>query len=266
MLLVMWGGLYWLWSNHLLAGQLAIGLGVSHLICTLIFYNFVYVFNYGYAWIMIVMPILYVVPHPPPLPGIALLIVVVVYGTRLLRFIWSRYHSESYQERAANAQTATKAIPVPVKFITWLFTSALMFYVSFNAWVVATGTEMNNTLWIAALVMVFGLLIEAVADCQKQRAKYANKDVPCYTGLYRRIRHPNYLGEIIFHIGFYWGMAASTDRTFPLVLGAFGTGWIIMIMCDEAVIRDRQQEERYGDTKEFSGYRERTGMLLPRLF
>ena len=266
MLLVMWGGLYWLWSNNLLAGQLAVGLGVSHLICTIIFYHFVYVFNYGYAWTMIVMPILYAVPHPPPLAGIALLIVIVAYGIRLLNFAWSRYHSESYSERAANARAASQTIPLPIKIITWCFTGSLMFYLGFGAWVIASGTKTNNALWIAVIVMVFGLLLEAIADRQKQRAKQVNKDVPCYTGLYRKIRHPNYLGEIIFHIGFYLGIVASTDEAYPLVLGAFGTGWLLMLMCDEAVISDRKQTEKYGDTEEFVNYQKRSGMLLPRLF
>ena len=47
-----------------------------------------------------------------------------------------------------------------------------------------------------------GLLFEAVADEQKLVAKRAHgASVPVTGGLYAVCRHPNYLGEIVFHLG-----------------------------------------------------------------
>lgn len=47
-----------------------------------------------------------------------------------------------------------------------------------------------------------GLLLEAVADEQKLVAKRAHgASVPVTGGLYGVCRHPNYLGEIVFHLG-----------------------------------------------------------------
>ena len=44
-------------------------------------------------------------------------------------------------------------------------------------------------------------MLEAVADQQKQSAKALNPTAFVSTGLYARLRHPNYLGEIVFQVG-----------------------------------------------------------------
>jgi steroid 5-alpha reductase family enzyme len=266
MLLVMLGGLYWLWSSNLLAPELLIGLAACHLICTITFYHFIYIFNYGYATTMIVMPLFFGLRSSPSLPAICVMAIVILYGIRLLGFTWRRYHSESYAERAKRATDAGKWIPLPVKIITWFFTSSLMFYIAFNSWIVTTSEHVHTTIWAALLVMIAGLAIETIADNQKQRFKQTDKEGLCRTGLYRRVRYPNYLGEIIFHLGLYWAMVSATDQIYPLVLGSFGTGWVVILMCDEAVTRDRTKLAKAEENDPFNDYRKNTGLLLPMLF
>jgi steroid 5-alpha reductase family enzyme len=266
MWLIMLGGLYWLWSNDLLGQELLIGLVACHLICTIIFYHFIHIFNYGYAVTMIVMPPLYGLSNNPSLSSICVLTIVVLYGMRLLGFTWRRYHSDSYAERAKRATEAGKWIPAPVKVITWLFTSSLMFFVSFNSWVVASSVHIHTTIWAALAVMIAGLALETIADNHKQEFKNSDKEGLCRTGLYGSIRYPNYLGEIVFHLGLYWAMASATDQLYPLVLGSFGTGWILILMCDEAITRDRTKQANLEESNVFHEYRKRTGLLLPKIF
>jgi steroid 5-alpha reductase family enzyme len=266
MWLIMLGGLYWLWSNALIEPELLVGLAACHLICAIIFYHFIYVFNYGYAATMIVMPLLYGLSNNPSFPSICVLALVILYGLRLLGFTWRRYHSDSYAEHARRGTEAGKAIPAPIKVITWLFTSSLMFFISFNSWVVASSGHIHTTVWAALTVMIGGLAIETIADNHKQRFKKSDKEGLCQTGLFRTIRYPNYLGEIIFHLGLYWALVSATDQLYPLILGSFGTGWILILMCDEAVTRDRAKQAQTGDNDIFNEYREKTGLLLPKLF
>jgi steroid 5-alpha reductase family enzyme len=266
MWLIMLGGLYWLWSNSLLNPELLIGLAACHVICTIIFYHFIYIFNYGYAVTMIVLPMFYGLSNTPSIESISVLLLVLLYGARLLGFTWRRYHSDSYAERAKRATEAGKRIPAPIKVITWLFTSSLMFFISFNSWIVASSEHAHTTIWPALAVMIAGLTIETVADNHKQRFKQSDKDALCQTGLYRTIRYPNYLGEIIFHLGLYWAMASATDQLYPLVLGSFGTGWIVLLMCDEAVTRDRVKRALTDNNDSFNEYWKKTGLLLPKLF
>jgi len=266
MLLLMWAGFYWLWASDLLETRLVVGLVGCHLICAIIFHNFVYVFNYGYAGIMIIMPIYYGATSAPSLSALIVLAAVIAYGVRLIHFSWRRYQSESYAERTQMAGHLSKTIPILVKIITWLFMSSLMFYVAFNAWIVATGDIPEAIVWPAVLTMIAGLLIETIADNQKQNSKNQNKDAFCSTGLYEIVRHPNYLGEIIFHVGFYWAMMSATDLIYPLILGGFATGWILLLMSYQAMVHDQKQQERHGDAELFVEYRRKTGRLLPKLF
>jgi steroid 5-alpha reductase family enzyme len=265
MLLGMWGALYWMWSHDLLVPPLTVALLLAHLICLIIFFYFIYVFNYGYSVAMIVLPLVFGFSYEPLFPALVALSVTILYGLRLGSFTWMRYHSESYAERAARAAATTNAIPLPVKVITWLFMGSFMFFLLFNLWVVVASSAIAVTIWPALGLMIFGLALEAIADDQKQRAKRADRDAFCYAGLYRKIRHPNYLGEMIFHVGLYCAMVSATDAVYPLLLGAFGTGWVLLLMTRESLMKDRQQEGRYGDTERFAEYRRNTGMLLPKL-
>ena len=61
-------------------------------------------------------------------------------------------------------------------------------------------------------------------------------------------------------------MASATDQLYPLVLGSFGTGWIVLLMCDEAVTRDRAKRALADSNDGFGEYWEKTGLLLPKLF
>ena len=266
MLLVMWGGVYWLWSSDLLIAPLLIGIIGTHLICTIIFYRFMYAFNFGYASTMILLPLIYAAIYSPGFAASVFLAVVILYGLRLGLFSWRRYMSESYAARAQESTKATRAIPFPLVIITWLFLSALMFFITFNAWAVASRGNVNATIWLSTLVMLIGLSIEAIADRQKQDVKRIDKDTFCYIGLYKKIRHPNYLGEIIFHMGLYWGMVSSSGQIHALILGGLGTGWILAMMCSEAFVLDQKQLERYGELEKFNEYRKTSGLLLPRLF
>lgn len=266
MLLLMWGGLYWLWSRGLFGTPLVIGIATTHIACTIIFYRFSYAFNFGYALLMIVMPVIYAAAYSPGLAGSVFLAIPILYGLRLGLFTGRRYRSESYAERANQSLIATRTIPLPLALVIWLFLSNLIFFVTLNAWVVASSDRINATIWLAVIVMMIGLAIETIADRQKQDIKRIDKGAFCYIGLYKRIRHPNYLGEIIFHLGFFWGMVASAEQVYPLILGGLGTGWFFTMMCSEAFVLDRKQQQRYGDTKEFEEYRKTTGLLLPRLF
>jgi steroid 5-alpha reductase family enzyme len=264
-MLLMWGGLYWMWSSDLLVTQLAIGLGLCHLICLMIFYHFVYVFNYGYAMTMIVLPAWYGLSYDLTSPARVVLALAVLYGLRLMSFTWLRYRSDSYAERAQRATKASQAIPLPGKLVIWLFASMIMFFLSFNTWVVASSNVIHAAAWPAIMLMAAGLALEAIADDQKQRAKKANKNALCSTGLYMRIRHPNFLGEMIFHIGLYAAMAAMTDVVYTLILGSLGTGWVLILMTDRALVYDRTQQETYGATEEFAEYRRNTGLLWPKM-
>ena len=266
MLLAMWGGIFWAWSSGLMTASLISGLVISHLVCTIIFVNFTSVFNYGYSAVMAVVPVVYAAYYSPSLAASVFLAISVLYGARLASFTWRRNRSESFTGRRKRSARGPATLPFPVVVIIWLFLSSLTFFITFNAWVVAASSRTSTTIWLAIIVMLFGLAIESIADRQKQDVKRVDKDACCYIGLYKRMRHPNYLGEIIFHVGLFWGMLTATDQRQLVILASLGTGWVIAMMCSEAFYLDRNQQEYYGGSEKFDTYRRNSGLLLPKLF
>ncbi|MFK3985197.1 DUF1295 domain-containing protein [Micromonospora sp. NPDC050397] len=115
---------------------------------------------------------------------------------------------------------------------------------------------------VAVLVTATAIGVEALADRQLHRfaADPANRGRTVTDGLWRRVRHPNYLGEI----GFWWGLwlfalAAAPARWWtvvgPLVVLALFVGVSVPMM-------DRRSVDRR------PGYREHiraVPALLPRL-
>ena len=59
------------------------------------------------------------------------------------------------------------------------------------------------TQWLGLLVWVLGFIIEVVSDSQKSKFNKKNKGKFINIGLWKYIRHPNYLGEIIIWLGIF---------------------------------------------------------------
>ena len=57
--------------------------------------------------------------------------------------------------------------------------------------------------WLGLLIWVLGFLIEVVSDTQKSKFNKKNKGAFIDVGLWKYIRHPNYLGEIIIWLGIF---------------------------------------------------------------
>ena len=55
--------------------------------------------------------------------------------------------------------------------------------------------------WLGLTIMIGSLVLESLADRQKSAFKARNPNQFCDTGLYRWVRCPNYLGEILFWVG-----------------------------------------------------------------
>ena len=113
--------------------------------------------------------------------------------------------------------------------------------------------------------MLAGLLLEAIADQQKQSAKASRPDMFVTSGLYARLRHPNYLGEIVFQVGLLVITIASASENWALAAGVLGPLYIVILMYYAARDQDSQQSARYGNDPAYASYRQQSSSLLPGL-
>mmetsp|Transcript_25061 Transcript_25061/g.84010 ORF Transcript_25061/g.84010 Transcript_25061/m.84010 type:complete len:240 (+) Transcript_25061:3-722(+) len=104
-----------------------------------------------------------------------------------------------------------------------------------------------------------GWLVAALGDLQKTLAKAAGAKLVT-TGLYRRLRHPNYTGE-----AFLWGASAAVSLVAAAVKPSLATaGWVALSGLGCAGIQfvlamatgglERRQAEKYGDLPEYKGW------------
>merc|ERR1712196_606384 len=86
---------------------------------------------------------------------------------------------------------------------------------------VASGLCHTGDLWgvVGTCLAFVGLAVEIVADEQKQRFKELHAETFVCTGLYKFSRHPNYMGEIIFHVGIYMGGMAAYQASSAVAMG-----------------------------------------------
>ena len=101
---------------------------------------------------------------------------------------------------------------------------------------------------------IFGLLLHYGSDAQKYFTLKYKKGL-ITEGFFSRSRNPNYLGEILIYIGF----AMLAQHWLPFVI----IGAVFAAIFVPNMIKKDKSLARY---PEFAAYKERSGLLLPKLF
>jgi steroid 5-alpha reductase family enzyme len=125
-----------------------------------------------------------------------------------------------------------------------------------------TGTPVVYLGWTIAII---GLIMETVADQQKSNFKNTpgNRDQFYTGGLYRYVRYPNYLGEILFWIGIFIACVSCFK----------GLDWLSMISPIVIIllltklsgipILEKSRLEKMGADPSYKAYIKSTPMLFP---
>ena len=260
-------GMLALFILHVATGQWSVVnwgmLGVSAAVCLLVFINFVYIFTYSYALAAVINASLIFFTLPSAASGL-LALVAVMYGVRLALFTRSRNHSASYADKVSDIEKGHDAMPLGVKISLWFMCTWLQTFHLMGIYYTARQAELTTAVMAGAVLMGLGFIIEAVSDAQKQRVKNAPADRFVADGLFRRIRHPNFLGEIMVQAGLITAGAASIAAWNELAAVVLAPGYIILLMITEALRVDKVQRIRYGAEDTYQQWRRRTGTLLPR--
>ncbi len=253
--------------------------GVAALCCLIGFAKFVYFMSVGYgfaiAGMAIALLVMSLVGFIPAL-GIAeyvLLALLILYGCRLSGFLLLReIKSASYRKTLGEvAGKSEKKMPFFVKATIWI--GVVVLYVcqiapiSYRA---ISGINYNVTNSVldlvfpilGAVIMVIALFIESLADYQKSAAKKVNPNRFVDTGLYRFVRCPNYLGEILFWTGVLLSGASAMSFWWQWVIAIFGWIMIIYVMLSGAKRLEKRQTKNYGNDPEYQAYVKKTPILM----
>ena len=240
---------------------------VAAALCAIGFYKFVYFMSVGYGLAVggigaAIFIIALIRGNLTPVMAV-LCLLLLVYGIRLGGFLLVREIKSAAYRKTLNAQTG-KPVPIFVKIFMWIFMAVLYVMEASAIWYreAAAPGGPQLTAWIGALIMLCGILLEALADRQKSAAKKIDPNRPAMDGLYKFSRCPNYFGEITFWTGVFisgWGVLKGGQW----IVAILGYLMILGIMISGAQRLEKRQNKNYGHMPEYRAYVEKTPILVP---
>lgn len=250
--------------------HLALMFGVCLLCSTLGFYRLVYFVSLSYAASIAVQAAGAAVLYRATLSGWPLVQVslLLAYGIRLGGYLTLRSFDRGYRDREAIQNAKRDRVGGPAKIGIWIGVAALYVLMALPAFLTLSAQARGSALAslpAGIVLMSIGLVLESVTDWQKYRFKSAHPKDFCNTGLYRIVRCPNYLGEILFWIGFWFSATAAYQGWLEWILCALGLASILGIMIGATRRLEREQADHYSADASFASYRRTVPVLLPFL-
>ena len=234
------------------------------LISSIGFKNYVWFISLGYGFSIAGEGLLMALLYGKSLTAGTLVccLLFVASGLRLGGYLAFREIKSASYNKNMTGEIKTD-VPFGVKIAIWVTCAVLyvlqvlpVFYRLHNG----SGTTVWT--WIGAAVMLFGIIFESASDVQKNAAKKINPKRFVDTGLYRIVRCPNYLGEMIFWTGvLISGIGAVSGWQWIVV--AIGYIGIIFVMFSGARRLEIRQDKNYGNDPEYQKYVTTVPILLP---
>ena len=230
------------------------------------FKNYVWFISLGYGFSIAGEGILMLIMYGSTLtPGTILCCALfILYGLRLGGYLAIReLGSSSYKKNMKGEIKEGSTVPFGVKIAIWI-TCALLYVTQVSGvfYRMVNAVQDNALVFVGAVVMLLGVSLETAADIQKNAAKKVNPRRFVDTGLYRIVRCPNYLGEMIFWTGvLISGIGAVSGWQWIVV--AIGYIGIIFVMFSGARRLEIRQDKNYGKDPEYQKYVTTVPILLP---
>ena len=247
--------------------SLFILLGVALVVSSIGFKNYVWFISLGYGFSIaaegVAMLIIY--RESLTIATIILATLFIAYGLRLSGYLAIREaKSASYKKHMTSEIKDGKTVPFGVKIAIWV-TCALLYLTQVLPVLYRFSNKASDSIlaYIGVGIMAFGLILETAADIQKNCAKKKNPHRFVDTGLYRIVRCPNYLGEMIFWTGVFVSGIGSLNGVWQWILASIGYLGIIYVMFSGARRLEIRQNKNYGNNEEYLAYVKKVPILIP---
>ena len=192
-------------------------------------------------------------------------VVFAAYGCRLGGYLaYREFKSTTYNKNMKGEIKDGNTVPFGVKIAIWV-TCALLYVLQVLPVFYRLSNAVGSNVWtyIGLVVMVCGIVLESAADLQKNKAKKINSRRFVDTGLYRIVRCPNYLGEMIFWTGVVLSGIGGLTGAGQWILALLGYIGIIFVMFSGARRLEIRQDKNYGSDPEYQKFVKTVPILLP---
>ena len=257
-------------GKRLIMGYLFVLLAVAMAVSALGWIYFIYFFSIGYGFgiAALAVTIATMFYGELTLPTALICMVLFVFGCRLGAYLLTREKRSDAYKKILYGPEASQKKHIGVVAVVWIF-CALLYVgqvspVAFYLANVSAGFEVNTAVaWVGMFIMFAGVLLEATADMQKATAKTLHPERFVSTGLYRIVRCPNYLGEIVIWTGSFVLCFGAHCALWQWVIAAIGYAGIIYVMFSGARRLELRQNRIYGENPDYISYVKKTPLLIP---
>ncbi|MFZ4842992.1 methyltransferase family protein [Mycetocola saprophilus] len=125
-------------------------------------------------------------------------------------------------------------------------------------WLIVSGISPRAPGWyigVCVLMFVFGIFFHFVSDMQKHVALQLRPGVLITTGMFARVRNPNYFGELLVYAGF----SLLAVSVIPIIV-------LLLVIVAVWIPNMRRKEASLSRYPEFADYCRRTKLLLPGIW
>lgn len=253
-----------------------LGFVILFVICLVVssigFYKYVYFISLGYGFSVAAMGIAMLIMNHDVLSLCTILIGILffIYGMRLGGYLLIReIKSASYRSTMKKEIKDGSTMKFIAKFSIWV-SCALLYVLQVSPLLFRfihdnkEGEGKTDVIaLIGGIIMLLGIILESLADFQKSKAKKANPNRFCDSGLYKIVRCPNYLGEVVFWTGVFVSGINIYASAWQWIAALFGYLCIVYIMFGGARRLEIRQNKNYGADPEYQSYVKKTPILLP---
>ena len=240
---------------------------VAMVISAIGFKKFVWFISLGYGFAIAGIGVaLLVLFHGSLTPvTVVLCVLLLIYGCRLGGYLLFRERrSASYQNTMKHEIKDGSDMKFVLKVLVWVVCALL--YVCEASPVLfrlQNGVGTDAAAIIGTVIMAAGILLESASDLTKNRYKKNHPKRFCDVGLFRLVRCPNYLGEVLIWTGVFVSGVTALQGAAQWSAAVFGWICIVYIMFGGARRLELRQNKNYGDDPEYQKYVKTTPILLP---
>lgn len=220
--------------------------------------------GYGAAIALIGVGLLFIFSHSLTLGSILECVLLIAYGCRLSGYLIYRGMKTAYNRRMKGEVKSNVDIPLGGKIGIWISASILYTLQTSPVTFRLMNHKGSDIFCIIGLVIsAFGLIWETTADLQKNKAKKKNPGQFVSTGLFRIVRCPNYLGEMLFWTGVFISGLNIYHNVIEWCCALLGFIGIVYVMFGGARRLEIRQDKNYGHNPDYQKYKASTPIMIP---
>lgn len=243
-------------------------LAASALACAIGFKKYVWFISIGYGMSISAIGIALICIYPSQMTDIPKLIsciIFIAYGFRLGGYLLFReLKSSAYNNKMKTEISDGSNMTFFVKVMLWLSCALLYFLMTSPViYRLGNGIKSDPVFIVGICIATFGIIFETASDYQKSKAKKINPKRFCDSGLFKIVRCPNYLGELIIWTGIFISGVTALNTVGQWICAVIGYLGIIYIMFSGARRLEIRQDKSYGEDPEYQKYIKSTPILLP---